>query len=309
MNTLKIRGMTRERIPFKKRIYFNNHFHSKINRGIYFFLFLIFHLFQTNCFSQNKSVEQNDWSIQTFHPNGNTAINLSGSLPSGSLRYSKNLSGRAIDLNYSQYQVRMFDQFQSQRVNMYSNQSIPSDFRKQGIITLFGDENGAEMPYLSMYNTALNDTNVDGDRWDIGTIDFLGATFLTFFFNGNISSYILYDGSYVMVSDENLKKDFEEINNGLHILNKLSPKSYTLINNEKGQFGFLAQELAEVIPEIVQRTENEEMDRYHVNYRGIIPILSSSMTELRTENKNIRKSLDEQTDRANALNDFLNKLK
>jgi hypothetical protein len=64
----------------------------------------------------------------------------------------------------------------------------------------------------------------------------------------------------VVVSDQNVKKNVKPIENALTVLSKLKPKSYDLysdnckqllFNDTKTQFGLIAQEVEEVLPEIV----------------------------------------------------------
>lgn len=57
-----------------------------------------------------------------------------------------------------------------------------------------------------------------------------------------------------MFSDIRLKKNVENITNGLEIINKLRPVSFTWKNNNKKTIGFIAQEVEEILPEFVKDT-------------------------------------------------------
>ncbi|MFN2430197.1 MAG: tail fiber domain-containing protein, partial [Cryomorphaceae bacterium] len=93
-------------------------------------------------------------------------------------------------------------------------------------------------------------------------------------------------------SDENIKEDVTEIENALDLILELNPKKYRfnqnvseLVLDDEYHYGFLAQELEEVIPEIVRDfvspSRNDTSGNQiassaefkAVQYEGIIPIL------------------------------------
>ena len=55
-------------------------------------------------------------------------------------------------------------------------------------------------------------------------------------------------------SDIRLKNNVKNITNGLEIINKLRPVSFTWKNNNKKTIGFIAQEVEEILPEFVRDT-------------------------------------------------------
>lgn len=99
-------------------------------------------------------------------------------------------------------------------------------------------------------------------------------------------------------SDARLKKDVEDLSNALAIINRLEAKTYEFRNDGKfGQtnlpqgtnFGFLAQDLEEIIPEAVAEAplffhdedESKESSANYkaVNYTMLIPILTQAIKE------------------------------
>ena len=97
-----------------------------------------------------------------------------------------------------------------------------------------------------------------------------------------------------MTSDQKLKKQIQGIDGSLASLRKLRPTSYYFKDDqesrpnlpEEQQFGFLAQDVALVFPNLVRKTEdrNEEGEVIgtiqSLNYIGLIPILVSSIQEM-----------------------------
>jgi hypothetical protein len=92
----------------------------------------------------------------------------------------------------------------------------------------------------------------------------------------------------IATSDKTLKTNIENISNASQIVAKLIGKSYqwttefqkeTGVDNGK-HYGFLAQDLAEVLPNVVMKDEN---GRYGVEYQAIIPILVEAIKEQQTQ--------------------------
>lgn len=92
----------------------------------------------------------------------------------------------------------------------------------------------------------------------------------------------------IATSDKTLKTNIENISNASQIVAKLIGKTYqwtkefqkeTGIDNGK-HYGFLAQDLAEVLPDVVMKDAN---GRYGVEYQAIIPILVEAIKEQQTQ--------------------------
>jgi len=66
---------------------------------------------------------------------------------------------------------------------------------------------------------------------------------------GNITAF-----ANNIFSDIRLKNNVKNITNGLEIINKLRPVSFTWKNNNKKTIGFIAQEVEEILPEFVRDT-------------------------------------------------------
>lgn len=124
-----------------------------------------------------------------------------------------------------------------------------------------------------------------------------GATFGGYFVGGITS------GPAFTFSDQKLKENVVTIKSGLELLKKLNPVTYDhktaefpeLYLREGKQYGFIAQEVAAVIPELVTETHKPEFkddkgnviskggDYVAVNYDGLIPVLTKSIQEQQSE--------------------------
>ena len=91
---------------------------------------------------------------------------------------------------------------------------------------------------------------------------------------------LLVLGSINNPSDIILKDNIEEIN--IEDFNKLNPVSFTFKDDDKNKkhYGFIAQELETVYPELVSNTE---LGFKSVNYIEMIPILLSQMKNMQME--------------------------
>lgn len=79
-------------------------------------------------------------------------------------------------------------------------------------------------------------------------------------------------------SDARLKKDIEDIKYGIDTIKKIRPVSYKFKKGkDEKHLGFIAQEIQEHLPEIVDGSEEES---YGVAYQEVIPVLVKAVQEL-----------------------------
>lgn len=76
-----------------------------------------------------------------------------------------------------------------------------------------------------------------------------------YFYNGTNEGYLSSGGTWVNASDITLKKDVKEIEYGLDSVMQLKPKWYRMIEDDLEQIGFIAQDVEEVVPELVSTSE------------------------------------------------------
>ena len=93
---------------------------------------------------------------------------------------------------------------------------------------------------------------------------------------------LLVLGSINNPSDINLKNNIEQIKSDTNILKDLNPVSFTFKDDDqnKKHFGFIAQELENLYPELVS---NNELGFKTVNYIELIPIMLCKMQKMQKE--------------------------
>jgi len=95
----------------------------------------------------------------------------------------------------------------------------------------------------------------------------------TFSNNLNITS----DGTLTTAtSDEKFKYNIRPLNHGLETLLQLKPVNFQWIEGEEEDLGFIAQDVAEIIPEAVNTNWNSDL---LMRYESIIPILTKAIQE------------------------------
>lgn len=93
---------------------------------------------------------------------------------------------------------------------------------------------------------------------------------------------------FTVVSDARDKEGVKEINYGLDTVAKLRPVSYKRKGKKDTNLGLIAQEVKEVIPEIVQGTDDT---RYSVSYDSLVPVLVNAVKELKAEVDRLKKQI------------------
>lgn len=84
----------------------------------------------------------------------------------------------------------------------------------------------------------------------------------------------------IQTSDKRFKKDIENMGYGLKELMALRSVTYKWKEDQDGEtkLGFIAQELEQIVPEVVS-TANDEMKTRGVNYAELIPVLVKAIQE------------------------------
>ena len=112
--------------------------------------------------------------------------------------------------------------------------------------------------------------------------DFSSTTIFTMDRSGNFTA----TGNVTAGSDARLKKNIEPIENALEKVSKINGYTFDRIDIEGRRFaGVLAQEMLEVLPEVVH-TDDKGM--YSVSYGNIVALLIEAVKELKQEVENLK---------------------
>tara|TARA_R100001440_G_scaffold49815_1_gene69756 strand:- start:2830 stop:4470 length:1641 start_codon:yes stop_codon:yes gene_type:complete len=103
----------------------------------------------------------------------------------------------------------------------------------------------------------------------------------------NITGALVASGDVTAFSDLRLKTDIHTIKDALDIVSNLRGVAYKWLNNGKSSIGVIAQEVEQVIPEIV--TTNKDLifdgakDVKSIDYGKIVSVLINAVNELKAE--------------------------
>jgi hypothetical protein len=88
-------------------------------------------------------------------------------------------------------------------------------------------------------------------------------------------------GVWTNASDKRLKSQIEPISYGLNEVMKLTPSKYIVNTTGEKSIGFIAQELKEIIPEVVSGTEGDikNGETLGVSYGNLIAVLTKAIQE------------------------------
>ena len=89
-------------------------------------------------------------------------------------------------------------------------------------------------------------------------------------------------GVWTNASDARYKENITDSPYGLAAVMALKPRAYNLINlTDKPQIGFIAQEVLEVVPEVVESVHNSvtDEDRYTLSYGNMVAVLTKAIQE------------------------------
>ncbi len=157
---------------------------------------------------------------------------------------------------------------------------------------IFTTVNGVGAGTITSGGTNSIDINVGGtDTFtfnDGGLLPpFLGTDFdLGGTFNQWRNIYLI--NAPIVSSDRRRKNDIADIKYGLDTVMQMRPVSFTREHFDQTHLGFIAQEVKELVPEVIRGTEE---GGYSMVYEELIPVLVGSIKDLKTEIDTLRKEL------------------
>ena len=153
---------------------------------------------------------------------------------------------------------------------------------KLGITTLSGANTGDV--------TVANDTTTDSDYYPLFSTTTTGGLASTKVSSTNLTfnplSGQLNAVTFNSTSDINAKKDISEIKNPLDTVNKIQGVKFSWKHNGKPSYGFIAQDIEKVLPEVVA---TDTFGMKSVNYDATIAILLEAIKELHKKVEQLQK--------------------
>jgi len=127
-----------------------------------------------------------------------------------------------------------------------------------------------------------------------------------------ITQTAVYCNGTALTSDRRLKTDIKDINYGIQQIMQMKPLTYqkhiadSIVNGRvilgKGmqEIGFIAQDLYNIIPEVVYKPSDESTDFWAIDYSKLTPILVKGIQEQQTEIEELNNTINQlKTDNEN----------
>lgn len=102
-----------------------------------------------------------------------------------------------------------------------------------------------------------------------------------YFYNGTNEGYLSSAGAWTNASDERLKQNVRPIGYGLTTALSLVPRHYEMIDNNETHIGFIAQEVEEIIPEVVS-TGDGATGYKGLDYGSLVAVAFKAIQEQQT---------------------------
>ena len=177
--------------------------------------------------------------------------------------------------------------FGSERMRLDSSGNLMVGTASVGYTSKLAVNGGIET-YATQFNIVSNSGATF--EWVLRT----GSTQSFYVNNASVVATLSTTGVWTNASDARYKENIVESGYGLSTVMALKPRAYNLIGQaDKPQIGFIAQEVLDVLPEVVDSTYNSitEEDRYTLSYGQISAVLVKAIQELKAEVDSLKAQL------------------
>ena len=143
----------------------------------------------------------------------------------------------------------------------------------------------------------------DNGDYDAGRIAYKNASHDLCFYTNNAEEMVLDSDGDLHVdrdvvafsttpSDKRLKTNIQDINYGLETIMKLSPKQYDWKKDDTHDIGFIAQEVEEVIPEIVKDKKHFDKEIKTLDYEKLTAVLIKAVQQQQEQINKLEEKLN-----------------
>ena len=228
-------------------------------------------------------------SVETYK---NNSISTSAVMSDGSITGS-NITSIFNDASYDKLQINGDVSLNATIATpgyMTGTVYTPSVYQDSSTkVTYFGASTSLKLTNGIKFSdgTILNTTNVSS-----GSVASNNIVFKASRFNNMTVSGVFTSNQVVSSSDYRIKTNIQELDE-THTIDKLRPVTYYQTKLKKNAIGFIAHELQEHYPELVEG-EKDGDKMQSVNYTGILAILINEIKQLKQNIKDTRNTLSAQ---------------
>ena len=151
--------------------------------------------------------------------------------------------------------------------------------------------------FLTLSGSHTDGTVVSGSSFVVGTTNGMGVGVagndithgITLPNNDNASGQIKAN-AFIATSSRRYKKEIKTLNNPMDILNKLEGVSFKWKDSDRLDYGFIAEDVGKILPEIVS-WENNKRDAHGIDYQKIISFLVEAVKNQQEEINKLKQTL------------------
>lgn len=107
--------------------------------------------------------------------------------------------------------------------------------------------------------------------------------------NVYINSNLYISGTVLTPSDSNIKSNIKKINNSIEKISNINGYTYTRIDTGKNETGLLAQEVIEILPEVINYNDITKL--YNISYGNLCGLLIEGIKDLNERIKKLEKKM------------------
>ncbi len=231
--------------------------------------------------SQGGESEFNPGLSTLFQPNGNQGLRLSGGFEAFPFGLPGNIGLSAFD---GTERITFVGEFSA---------NVP-------LISLVYDIAPQNTNYFMRF---LNQASAGSATWEIGVFNGDFGNDLSFRYDSSPTVAVLTaNGIWQNSSDRRFKENIQPINSALESLLRVRATKYNRKNTGLEEYGFIAQEIEKIYPELVNKIPHEDGEEYYVmGYTQMIPILTKGIQEQQAIIKSQSELINDLLERVEAL--------
>ena len=193
------------------------------------------------------------------------------------------LNGQGLSVNGSDV-LNTTDTFTISGTRNYKSTGAVGTASQSGTLVCYGDNGaiGTNTATMSFYRPGSYAINMGLDTDNVFRLGGWSDGASTYRFTVNSTGDGVFKGNVTAYSDVRLKTNIETITNALDTVSKMRGVTYERIDNGIKGIGVIAQEMKEVLPEVVMEAASDE-EFMSVSYGNIVGVLIEAIKELKAE--------------------------
>ena len=160
-----------------------------------------------------------------------------------------------------------------------------------GILTASSDS-GSYVGFLDNATSTIPKIGAVGNKLILDASQYVGIKRTDPSYALDVSGTIRATGDVIAYSDARVKENVETIPNALDKVKSMRGVGYNKIGEQKRSIGVIAQEMLEVMPEVVSQ---DEQGMYSVAYGNLVGVLIEAVKELEAKVESLEAKLDGST--------------